>query len=147
MILRTFVLAHDLAKQRAAAAMNHPEYTGCSVQIRTAKRTDGQNARMHAMIEDIARHEPHFTAEVWKRLLVDQFKADTLNDEFPKIKAYWLREKIEMLPSLDRQRVVILGEQTRQFPVYVASAFVEWLYAWGADKEIRGSEPAREEFA
>ena len=118
---------------------------GTMVSLRPAKRTEEQNAKYHAMIEDIARHEPHFTAEVWKRLLVDQFKADTLNDEFPKIKAYWLREKIEMLPSLDRQRVVILGEQTRQFPIYVASAFVEWLYAYGADKDIVWSEPREAE--
>jgi hypothetical protein len=93
------------ARANCIAAIRAAE-PGTLVSLRPAKRTDAQNARLHAMFEDVARCEPNFTAEVWKRLLVDQFKADTLNDDFPKIKAYWLRDKIEMLPSLDRQRAV-----------------------------------------
>jgi hypothetical protein len=128
------------ARANAVTAVLRAE-VGTRVDIAPATQTDIQRDKYHAMIGDIAKHEAHFTAEVWKRLLIDQFKADTLNDAHPRLKAFWLREKIEMLPSLDRQRVVILGEQSRNFPKFVASAFVEWLYAWGADKDIRWSEP------
>lgn len=134
--MKSWVIGNELAR-RAAIEFIRTMPLGDKVLIRPAKQSDIQVEKYHAMIGDIAKHEPHFTPEVWKRLLVDQFKADTLGLEFPKLREYWLREKIEMRPSLDGQRLVVLGEQTRVFPKYVSSAFIEFLYAWGGDKGVR----------
>lgn len=142
-----FVLAHDTARSRACAAINDPAFAGWLVQFKEPKQSDIQRERYHAMIDDIAEHEPHFTAEVWKRLLVDQFKAETNNHQFERLRDYWRRVKLEMMPSLDGQRMIVLGEQTRDFPKFVSSAFIEFLFAWGADKGVIFKEPAAKEFA
>jgi hypothetical protein len=39
-------------------------------------------------------------------------------------------------PSLDGERVVQLGWQSIKFTVEDASEFIEWLYAWAAEKNI-----------
>ena len=131
-----FTLVHAEARKRAIQAI-HDAPDGVIVTFRQAKQSDIQREKYHAMIDDIAKHEPTFTAEVWKRLLVDQFKAETLKDD--ELGKYWAKESVQIVQSLDRQRVVVLGEQTRNFPKYVSSAFIEWLSAWGADKGIRWS--------
>ena len=46
---------------------------------------------------------------------------------------------ITVMPSLDGTAIVALGEQTRKFPKKVASAFIEWLNAWGAENDVRYS--------
>lgn len=139
---RIFVLAHDQAKANAAAAMSDPAYAGHVVTISPPAQSDIQREKYHAMVADIAKHEKTFDKEVWKRLLIDQFKAETNNDDFPRLREYWRRNEIRIMPSLDRKRVITLGEQSREFPIFVASAFIEFLYATGADWGVRWSEPA-----
>lgn len=138
---KTFVLAHPEAMANAARAMSDPAYAGHVVTIAPPARSDIQNSRMHAMITDVAKHERQFDAECWKRLLIDQFKAETNNDEFPRLREYWRRNEIRIMPSLDRRRVITLGEQTREFPIFVASAFIDWLFAKGSEWGVRWSEP------
>ena len=47
------------------------------------------------------------------------------------------RSKIgRVAPSLDGQRVVQLGFQSHKFTVEDASEFIEWLYAWAAEKGL-----------
>ena len=142
--MKRFVLAHETAKSRAAAACNDPEYEGWMVTFTEPKQSDIQREKYHAMIDDFAKHEPKFDAETWKRLLVDQFKAETNNDQFPKLRDYWRRNQIKIMPSLDGQRVITLGEQTRQFPKFVSSAFIEWLYSQGNEWGVVWSEPEKE---
>lgn len=112
---------------------------GNRIAVRICDQSKSRDAeeKYHAMIGDIAAQiqvggklrDP----ETMKRLLVDQFKADTLTDMADD----WAKfGTIEMAPSLDGQRVVVLGTQTRHFTVKLASAFIEWLYAWGADAGV-----------
>ena len=131
-----FTLVHAEARKLAIYAVGAAP-DGFIVTIKEPKQSDEQRDKYHAMIDDIAKHEPAFTAEIWKRLLVDQFKAETLKDD--ELGKYWAKESVQIVQSLDRQRVVVLGEQTRNFPKYVSSAFIEWLSAWGADKGVRWS--------
>ena len=44
------------------------------------------------------------------------------------------------MPSLDGQTLVALGNQTREFPMYVMSGFVEWLLYFGAENTITWSD-------
>jgi hypothetical protein len=112
---------------------------GNRIAVRICDQSKSRDAeeKYHAMIGEIAAQVPIGgklrDAETVKRLLVDQFKADTLVDMADD----WAKfGTVEMAPSLDGQRVVVLGTQTRHFSRKLASAFIEWMYAWGADAGV-----------
>jgi len=99
-----------------------------TLEIKTANRSCQQNAKYHAMIDEIAQQAQHlgskWDAESWKRLLVDQF----LKDNGQKTG--------KVIPNLAGDGIVQLGMQTRDFTKEQASEFVEWLFAWGAEHGI-----------
>ena len=98
------------------------------IDIKQSTRTLDQNAKFHAMIDDIAKQMKQagstWTQDDWKRLLIDQWAHET-NKKLGRV-----------APSLDGERVVQLGHQTRKFSVEWASEFIEWLYAWASEKGI-----------
>jgi len=102
--------------------------------VEEAHRSDDQNKKYHAIIAEIAKQAQHmgahWDAEVWKRLLVDQFATETG------------LQGSQIVGSIDGSRIVQLGLQTRKFTKQQGSEFIEWLLAWAADKgiEIRGQE-------
>jgi hypothetical protein len=108
---------------------------GWIMSLQEGTRTADQNAKFHAMITDIAKNRGWMwagkkrTVTDWKRILVNQFENDAGIDT-------------EIVPSLDGQRVVVLGSQTRAFGKKKASDFVEYLYALGAEYRVIWSEPA-----
>lgn len=123
--VRRLVKAHAMAGNRVAVRVCDPE------------KSRDQEEKYHAMIGEIASQVPvngrTLDADTMKRLLVDQFKADTLVDMADD----WAKfGKMDMLPSLDGQRVVMLGVQTRRFTVRLGAVFIEWLYAWGSDTGV-----------
>jgi len=109
------------------------------------EKTRLQEEKYHAMIGDIAKQAKHlnqaFDVDSWKRLLVAQYRQDSIDNDIPKIAEYWKRTEFRLIPSLDGKSLVTLGAQTRDFPKYVAAGFIEWLYHYGAENEIEWSEP------
>lgn len=99
-----------------------------TMEIKLVSKTREQEEKYHAMIGDIAKQAQHmgakWSAEDWKRLLVDQFARDCLMYGSP------------IIPNLDGTGIVQLGVQTRQFTKEQASEFVEWLYSWSANNGI-----------
>jgi hypothetical protein len=65
-----------------------------------------------------------WTADDWKRLLIDQWAHDT-NRKIGKV-----------CPSLDGERIVQLGLQSHKFTTTESSEFIEFLLAWSALKSI-----------
>lgn len=103
-----------------------------------------QEEKYHAMIGDIARQFEHcgkkWDAEDMKRLLIDQFKRDTIKDV--DIAPLWAKMGfVEMAPALDGSGVVVLGVQSRKFPLKLAIVFIEWLYGFGHELNIKWTEP------
>ena len=100
-----------------------------TLEIKPAKRSCPQNDKYHAMIAEIAQQAQHlgakWSAEDWKRLLVDQFCKDARISHG------------KVIPSLDGTGIVQLGMQTRDFTKEQASEFVEFLQAWGAEHGVR----------
>jgi len=133
--MKTFFLVHAQARERCAAyAMSAPE--GWVVRFGEPVRNLEQNARMHAMIGEIAKQwrfcERKWDAEDMKRLCLDQFRRDTIKD--PDLAEEWANVgQIEMAPSIDKSGVVALGFQSRRLTKKLGSAFIEWLYALGAE--------------
>ena len=108
-------------------------------------KTREQEERYHAMLGDIAKQCRHLNLaldlDTWKRLAIDQFKRETLKE--PECCAkYWARHQLNVMPSLDGSAIVVMGEQSRRFPKAVATVFVEWLFAFGAEREVAWSDPS-----
>lgn len=145
MAKQTFILAHAEARRRAVQAVqNAPD--GNWVVIDEPKKKREQEEKYHAQIGDIAKqcdyHLRKLRPESWKRLLVEAFvqvmreeaKAQGKPDPFPRGGA--------LLPSLDGLRIVQVEVLTRDFTVKQASEFIEYLYAFGAERGVVWSEPA-----
>lgn len=142
---RKFVVNDDSVRQRVIEfAREVPlgwEFIG-----RPARKTRDQEERYHAMIGDIARQYQHagrrWDTESMKRLLVDAFKHETRDD--PDLAPLWrAMGDLRLVPSIGRDGFVALGDQTRKFPKKLASAFIEWLFAFGAENGVRWTEPQR----
>lgn len=95
-----------------------------------------QESKYHAMLSDVAQ-QWEFCGRKWdasdvKRLCLDQFRRDTIKD--PELAQEWAKlDAMDMAPSIDRTGVVALGVQSSKLTRVLASAFIEWLYAFGAE--------------
>lgn len=93
-----------------------------------AKRTIEQNAKLHAILNEIAQQVEwegrKFTAVVWKRLCM----------------ASWLRETGErpmLIPALDGSGVDIIFERTSKLNTRQCASLTEWCLAFGAEHNVR----------
>lgn len=103
------------------------------VNVREATRTLEQNAKMQAMLSDIARAKPDgrvYDTETWKCIIMDDcgFK--------PK----WV-------PSLNGDGVVNTGYRSSRLGKSQMSDMIEAMYAFGAERGIVWSEPPPKELA
>jgi len=144
---KLFVLVHPEARRRACQAIAEaPE--GYAVTLSEPKKRRIQEERYHAMMGDIAKQCTHngrkLSLESWKRLLVEamvyilreEAKGQGKPDPFP--------QDAQLLPSLDGMRIVQVEVLTRNFTVPQASAFIEYLFSFGAEREVIWSEPERQ---
>jgi hypothetical protein len=99
-----------------------------TIEIKQSKRSVEQNAMFHSMIDKISKQMEaagsNWTADDWKRLLVDQWAHDTD------------RKIGKVSPSLEGERIVQLGLQRDKFTKVECSEFIEFLYAWAANKGL-----------
>ena len=99
-----------------------------TIEIKQSKRSVEQNSMFHGIITKISKQMKSagstWTADDWKRLLIDQWAHDT-NRKIGKV-----------CPSLDGERVVQLGLQSYEFTTSESSDFIEFLLAWAAQKDI-----------
>ena len=99
-----------------------------TIEIKQSRRSTEQNAMFHGIITKISKQMKAagstWTADDWKRLLIDQWANDT-NRKIGKV-----------CPSLDGERIVQLGLQSYEFTTTESSDFIEFLLAWSAQKGI-----------
>jgi|GEM_PF-965328 len=134
---RVFYFKHDTARKLAGAqCMTAPDGYMCTIE--EPKKSRLQEEKYHAMIGDIAK-QYEFMGKLWhrddmKRLMVDAF-AKVMRDAGTP-----LHHDGRVAPSMDGERVVQLGIQTKDFYVKEASDFIEYLFSFGADNEIVWTE-------
>jgi len=138
MTKRTFILVHAQARANALQALIHA-IDGDVVTVSEPTKKRSQEEKYHAMIGDIAKictfmHSKQH-ADDWKRLLVDSFAKAMREAGTP------LHHDGRVIPSLDFERVVQLGIQTKDFTVKEAAEFIEYLYSYGAENGVVWSEP------
>ncbi|QNK65884.1 recombination protein NinB [Variovorax sp. PAMC26660] len=72
----------------------------------------------------------------------DAFKHETKDDA--EFRDDWAKfGSVQLLPALNHAGFVMVGAQSRKFSVKLASAFIEWLLAFGAEHNVRWSTPKR----
>lgn len=89
-------------------------------------RTGDQNAKIHAMLSDIARQVElngrKYSAHVWKRLTV----------------AEWLKDAGErpmIIQDLSGE-ILVLWEKTSKMTTKQMASYIEWLYAFGVEYSV-----------
>lgn len=145
--MRPLIITGEVARKAICRnVMAAPE--GYEVRIGEQKKKRAQENTYHAMIRDIAKQCEFLgrkrAFDDWKRLMIDAYvrvarenaKAEGKPDPFPC--------HGEVLPSIDGAGIVQLGQQSREFLISQASEFIEYLYAFGAMREVKWTEPADE---
>lgn len=107
------------------------------VTLKPETRRESQNAHFHAQISDISKQLKGDLAdpEDAKRILISAFKIDTRED--PDLREEWAKFGDLRMGRGLRGEVVLMGTQSRDFSVKLAGAFIEWLYAFGAEAGVR----------
>lgn len=103
---------------------------GTRIQFRGPTRTLPQNDRFWAMLTDIVKQGKEidgkkFTTEEWKAIFMEA-----------------LGHEQRFLPSLDGKRFVPLGQSSSSLTKEDMSDLIEFMFAWGAENDVRWSDPA-----
>lgn len=122
----TFRLVHSAARRLAINAIAGAE-DGMVVTLRKPKRSLDQNAKFHALCDDIARSRIEWygrsrTAEEWKVLLVSAHSAAT-------------GKGCEMVQGLEGELVQV-RESTAAMTVARSSSLIEYTVAWATQHGI-----------
>jgi hypothetical protein len=130
---RLFVLAHDMARQRAVDAVREAP-AGYSVTVAEPRRNLDQNAKFHAICTDIARSGLEWagkrrTAGQWKVLLVSGHATAT-------------KEGSEMVPGIEGEFVNV-RESTALMSVRRSASLIEYALAFCAMRGVLLTEPER----
>lgn len=125
-----FILSHDTARQRAMSAVAAAQ-DGMVVEIKPPTRSLEQNAKLHAMLEDVAKqvewHGMEMHKDIWKRICT----------------AAMLRELGEapiLIPSLDGRGVEIIYEKTSHMDKKMMADLIEWIYSFGSERGVVWTE-------
>ena len=99
-------------------------------------RRDNHNRHFHSLIGQISAHVGGdlADAEDAKRILISAFRIDTRNDA--DLAREWAKFGDVRMGRGLRGEVVLMGIQSRDFTIKLARAFIEWLYAFGAEQGV-----------
>ncbi len=106
------------------------------LRIEPETRRDSHNRHFHSLISQISKQlgGDLADAEDAKRILISAFRIDTRND--PDLAAEWAKFGDVRMGRGLRGEVVLMGIQSRDFTIKLARAFIEWLYAFGAEAGV-----------
>lgn len=122
---RTFILAHPEARRRAIEAI-HEAPDGFAVIISEPTRSSAQNSRLWASLTDISKQVEWYgktlTPEDWKALFTASLK------------------RMEVVPNLEGNGFVALGQSTSKMSRRELSDLLELMSAFAAEKGVIFSE-------
>ena len=105
-------------------------------KLEPATRRANHNRHFHSLIAQIAKQLGGDLAEPEdaKRILISAFRIDTRDDQ--DLAGEWAKFGDMRMGRGLRGEVVLMGMQSRDFTIKLARAFVEWLYAFGAEHDV-----------
>lgn len=114
----TLVIANDEIRRKAAHWINIAPWN-TRIEFKAPKRTLPQNARMWAMLTDVAEQVPwhgvRLTADDWKLIFLDG-----------------LKHELRLVPNLNGNGFVNLGRSTSDLSKAEFSDLLEIIHEWGA---------------
>lgn len=122
------IILHGPSQRQFAHRLIDAAPPGAKVNIQEAKRTDDQNAKMWAMLSDVARAKPQgrvLPTDTWKAL-------------FMAAAGF----QVEFQLSLDGTGVVPTGFKSSGLTKAEFSDLIEQIYAFGAEHGVEWTEPA-----
>lgn len=129
---RRFILAHDMARQRAVEAVREAP-AGFVVTVAEPTRNLEQNARMWAMLGDVSAQVDWYgrrlTPEDWKHVFTASLR------------------KLDVVPNLDGTGFVALGMSTSSMSIREMSELIELMFAFGAEREVEWTDPVQRKVA
>lgn len=130
--MRRIQLNNDLARQAAKRAIDDAA-DGFVVEIKERTRTADQNAKLHAMLQDVARQVDwagrRRSLDDWKALMVSAHRIA-------------LQQAGEVVPGLEGE-FVQLRKSTATMGVKELASLIEYVTAWGMNAGVRFSAPER----
>ena len=114
----TIILNTQQARQTAMGWISHAKH-GTRVEFKTSKRSIPQNARLHAMLGEIAVavqwHGLKLSVDDWKLIFMDG-----------------LKRELRLVPNLDGTGFVNLGRSTSKLTKEECTDLIELVFAFGA---------------
>lgn len=125
MAKKVFALSSQSDKETAKKELESLPL-GSIVEMRDPKRSDIQNRRFHASIRDIAEQvqwaNEYMSEEDWKRLFIASLYGQ------------------KVVPGI-ASGFVVLSQRSSEMTVAELSELQEFIYAFGADRNVEWSEP------
>lgn len=134
MTRRIFVLANQRLVDKAIGAIRaaFAEKPNSRVEVKGPKRSGDQNAKIHAMLGDVAEQLTHygqqFDLEDWKDIFMDELQRDH-------------RQEARFARGLYGAGIVPLGRSTSDLDVSEFSDLITLVYAFGDSHGVIWSEP------
>jgi hypothetical protein len=124
------VLGDQWSRNKAKAEIDAAP-DGWVSECREATRTDDQNRKLHAMIEDLRKQvDDRYSKEDWKLRLMNA-----------------LRNETRFLDELEGAGQFPVGQKTSTLSKSQFSMLVEIIFEYGAKHGVRWSDPAERVFA
>lgn len=126
---RALVILHSEAYREKAMKWVRQAPLMTRIDFRAPQRSLDQNARLWAMLTEVAdqcrHHGLRLSADDWKRLFMDQ-----------------LDRELRLVPNLDGNGFVSLGQSTSKLSKQEMSDLMELIAAYGAAHDVEFKDPA-----
>lgn len=125
---RALIQLRTDADRKRAARWVQDVPAGTRVEFKEAKRSTEQNARMWAMLTDVASqlkwHGQRYTPDDWKLLFLDAYKRE-----------------VRMAPTLDGHGLVNMGRSSSDLSKHEMSEMIELIASFGVNHGVRFNDP------
>lgn len=121
---------------------------GTRIEFKAPQRNIAQNARMWAMLTDVSRQYAFDVLDA-DGCVVDRRKYKPAEWKVIFLAAFAEEQKLEIrhLPAIHRGGLIPVGRSSSDLSKQEMQAFIEWIYAWGAENGIVWSEPKKQQEA
>lgn len=127
---RAVLILHRQSDRDRAAAWVRQAPWGTRITFQEARRTTDQNARMWAMLTEVARqvkwHGQRLSADDWKLVFLSA-----------------LKQELRIVPNLDGTGFVQLGRSSSDLSVAEMGDLIDLIAAFGAREGVTFAEPER----
>lgn len=120
---RALIIIHSDFDRRRAAKWCEKAPDGCRVEFKAEKRSLEQNARLWAMLTDVATQAQHngrkYTPDQWKCLFLNA-----------------CGREVQFIPALDNKTFLPWGQSSSDLSKAEMSELFAFIEAWGAENRI-----------